>query len=160
MKRKTLSMAKNLMRRALADVIDPPPSEAEQQQLREHFANVCCYCGADARPRDGHIDHAAADAGNSLGNLVLACRTCNGDEKREMGWEQFLRSKCGADDAGYAERLARIRTWFDLHPAERRRATPEVDAARRVAEEAIATFEAAYKELRRVVAVSRAGSED
>jgi len=146
-KRKSLSMVKNVMRRALLDLVESPPSEEEERRLREHFANACCYCGGDARPRDGHIDHADPNAGNGLGNLLLACRTCNGDEKRHTNWEEFLRSKCGADAAVYGERLARIRIWLDSHRAERPLVPVDVQAARAAAESAIAAYDAAYKEL-------------
>jgi hypothetical protein len=36
---------------------------------------------------------------------------CNGDEKRETGWEQFLASKCGDDHAAYVIRHSKITEW-------------------------------------------------
>ncbi len=154
-KRKTLSLAKNLMRRALADVIDPPPSEASQAALRKHFDNRCAYCGAAAGPREGHIDHATSGRGNGLDNLLLACRTCNGDEKREMDWEAFLRLKC-VETAVLEARRERILAWQGLHPAEVRTLGPAVMAAKANAERAIAEFGSAYEALRRAVADEKA----
>jgi 5-methylcytosine-specific restriction endonuclease McrA len=156
MQKKTLSQVKNLMRRALADVIDPPPSQADQVCLREHFGHQCCYCGADSRPRDGHIDHAEVRGGNGLGNLLLACRTCNGDEKREMGWQDFLRRKC-SDETVFAERSARISTWLARHPPPHHELAAEVEAAHREAEGAIAAYARAYDKLRSAAARARLG---
>ncbi len=90
MKKKTLSQAKNAMRRALNDLLDRLPSEGRQQSLRDYFDNLCAYCGSPATRPAGHIDHADPDGGNALGDLVLACPKCNGDRKREMHWEPFL----------------------------------------------------------------------
>jgi hypothetical protein len=151
MNRVTLSRAKNLMRRALADLVDPPPSVAEQELLRRHFDDACAYCGGDARPRDGHIDHAVPGSGNSLGHLILACKTCNGDEKREAGWEDFLQRKCGADGTLFEIRRAKIRAWFEANPVVRREPSPQVRAALADAEAAIRGFEEAFNVLRSAV---------
>jgi hypothetical protein len=75
--------------------------------------------------------------GNHLGNLVLACSICNGDEKREQPWEDFLRTK--ASGSNLVEREARIRAWFELH---RREALPHSAAV----EQALAEFEALVAE--------------
>jgi hypothetical protein len=50
----------------------------------------------ERRDRKGHQDHLVAfkDGGaNDLGNYVLACGTCNGDEKLAESWETYLRRK-------------------------------------------------------------------
>jgi 5-methylcytosine-specific restriction endonuclease McrA len=113
-RRNTVAQAKNMMRRAVAEILDPSPSTVEG--LWEHFESQCAYCGRQLRrtARDGHVDHAEPGGGNQLGNLLLACRPCNGDEKREQAWREFLRTK--ATGATFAEREARIRAWFRLHP--------------------------------------------
>jgi len=157
MKRKTLSQAKNLMRRALADAVDRPPNASEQERLRDYFQHRCAYCGATAGPREGHIDHAEPGQGNSLGNLLLACATCNGDEKREMQWEQFLRHKCAADDV-FEARREHIRAWRQQNPWSPRAPGPAVAEALARAEEAIRTFEDAYNRLRQAVSAAHAES--
>ena len=159
MKRKTLSVAKNMMRRALADLMDPPPRESEQLELRDHFAHSCCYCGRDAPPREGHLDHADTRGGKRLGNFLLACRRCNGDEKRETGWEDFLRAKCGDDAAVHGERHALISAWLDRHRSDPRASTPEIETARAAAEKAIEVYEVAYNALRQAVVASRSSRE-
>lgn len=149
MKKTTLSQAKNMMRRALRTLLDRPPGPAAQRRLRDHFKNRCAYCDAPAEPRDGHIDHAVPDGGNGLGNLLLACKRCNGDEKREMPWEAFLHKKCGADGPVFAQRRQHILAWIHAHPRPPQVRPPEVEEALRAAEAAIAGFERAYNEVRR-----------
>lgn len=154
MKPKTLSQAKNLMRRALKDLVEGVPGLAEQQRLREHFKHCCAYCGGPAGPRDGHIDHADHDGGNSLGNLLLACKTCNGDEKREKSWRMFLEEKCGQDPAVLAQRHQAIDAWRAAHPIQPRSPTPEVTAALAEADRAIEAFAQAYATVRRARAAT------
>jgi hypothetical protein len=156
-KKKSLSQVKNLMHRALADLLDPPPSQSDQARLREHFGDRCCYCGGEARRHDGHLDHADPHAGNGLGNLLLACKTCNGNEKREMGWEEFLRRK-SADERLLEERLGRIRAWLDAHPTRAEALSPGVQQARRDADIAIEAYAQAHARLSRAVAGARAAT--
>jgi hypothetical protein len=158
-KRKSLSQVKNLMRRALKDLVDPPASESEQNRLRVHFHNECAYCGAPAGPRQGHIDHAEPGEGNSAGNLLLACAVCNGDEKREMGWEAFLMAKCGGDAEKLNERRARILDWRHQHPRVPKQTLPEVAEAMTLAEDSIRAFEEAYNRLRCAVKQRSPGPE-
>ena len=151
----SLSKAKNAMRRALSDLTDPPPSRDGQLAMRRHFEDRCAYCSASAGPREGHIDHADKYGGNSLGNLVLACGKCNGDEKRETHWEEFLREKCGKDRAALEERQRRIRAWMDAHPFTPRPSTPEIDEAIATAHLAIDSFAAAYHRVRVAVVAAK-----
>ena len=99
--------AKNRMARAVESILDPwPPS---MLPIWEYFGSECAYCGVKLvkGERLGHIDHATSKAGNQMGNLVLACSVCNGDEKRDMDWRAFLEVKVG--DATLREkRIARI----------------------------------------------------
>jgi 5-methylcytosine-specific restriction endonuclease McrA len=123
----TPSQAKNAIRRALAGVIDPHPSKSQVHKIWEYFAHACAYCGKELRRSDrlGHIDHliSIGDGGsNSLGNFVLACSLCNGDEKRDEHWETFLRRKAN-DPELFAARHKRIQEWTASH------ATSAVDAA-------------------------------
>ena len=152
MKGISLSQAKNTMRRALRTLLDPPPKPAAQLPLREHFKHRCAYCDDPATPRDGHIDHAAPDGGNGLGNLLLACKRCNGDEKREMPWEEFLRKKASADGAVFEQRRQHILAWFHAHPRTRQAHTPEVEQALQAAEAAIEAFARAYNGVRAALA--------
>lgn len=145
MKSPSLTVAKNVMRRALVGLVDPVPSDAEQALLRKHFDHRCCYCGADAGPRVGHIDHADPDGGNQLGNLLLACGRCNGDAKREKPWREYLKSV-----AADASREAKIVEWQTAHPMVLRKMSPEVKAAFDDAERALEAFAESYRRLRKV----------
>jgi len=160
MKRKSLSQAKNAMRRSLADLVDSPASQTEQDRLREYFQHRCAYCGAAAPRREGHLDHAVADGGSHVGNLVLACKTCNGDEKRERGWEQFLREKTADDDAQFAVRYARIAGWMAKNPSTRPPLPSEVVDALKTAETAINAFEQAYDAVRKAMLRDRMRREE
>ena len=103
MPRVTPALAKNTIRRALRAVIDAEPSRAAIAELWKHFESRCAYCGRvlDKPLREGHIDHLAPTTRggtNHLSNRVLSCSSCNGDEKRERDWREFLREK--NSDAG------------------------------------------------------------
>jgi hypothetical protein len=89
-RKNTIPQAKNRMRRTVAEIVDPGPTNIDP--LWEHFEARCAYCGRDLSRsgREGHRDHALPSGGNHLGNLILACGRCNGDEKREQGWREFL----------------------------------------------------------------------
>jgi hypothetical protein len=103
------------MRKTVEAIVDPPPRDI--QPIWGYFDSKCAYCGAAPnRPdRKGHIDQATAGGGNQLGNLILACSTCNGDEKLDESSREFLRGKASDDDV-YAERKRRIAHWIDAHP--------------------------------------------
>lgn len=155
MKPKTPGQVKNLMHRAFSDLLEPPPSAAEQGRLREHFEHRCEYCDAPAEPRHGHLDHAETGGGNAIANLILACGICNGDEKREMHWEDFLAIKCGEDAGALARRRQRILGWIGQGPVQGR-PPPDLEALRASAEaEAKAAFDAAYRRVREAAAAWR-----
>lgn len=110
------SLAKNIMAKALREIIDRPPSARRTADLWAYFENRCCYCGVPLDPssRRAHLDHleSAAEGGrNSISNMVLACATCNGDLKRQRPWREFLREMC-PDPKVYSRRLAKIRDWL------------------------------------------------
>jgi hypothetical protein len=146
-RRNTPAQAKNLIRRAVQEIIDPGPRSVDA--LWKHFEARCAYCRRplDRQGRGGQIDHAEPGGGNQLGNLVLACGTCNGDEKRELAWVGFLRSKC-PDSQTYAEREGRILSWFALHPRPPARTSAEVA---RLREELVHSFGVKCAELKRAV---------
>jgi hypothetical protein len=114
-RRHTVAQAKNSMRRAVDEILDPSPRSVES--VWTHFEACCAYCGVSLDPeqREAHIDHADPAGGNQLGNLVLSCGACNGDEKREQGWREFLLVKT-KDPEVLAERERRILAWIEKHP--------------------------------------------
>ena len=113
----TPSMAKNQIKRSLLQIIDTHPNKSQKQQVWNYFDNKCAYCDIviDPNSRKGHLDHlqAVKDGGtNEIYNFVLACNICNGDEKREMPWREFLINKCqNLPDSVYVKRLVHIETW-------------------------------------------------
>lgn len=125
MPRMSAGLAKNHIRRALRAVIDPEPSKQAVRRLWEYFKSCCAYCGRrlEKALRHGHIDHLVHDGPNHLSNRVLACSTCNGDEKREGPWLGFLRKKAGTRKV-FLVRKKRIEDWL---LAERPRVPTRVD---------------------------------
>lgn len=111
----TVSQAKNFMKRTVGEILDRSPSNAQVHALWEHFEGRCAYCRKplEAGARDWHLDHADSGRGNHAGNRVLACGICNGDEKREQGWREFLRAKASPSEYDRQEIL--IRAWLDEH---------------------------------------------
>jgi len=113
----TPSMAKNQIKRSLLQIIDTHPSKAQKQQIWQYFDDRCAYCGIDIEPnsRQGHLDHLISmkeGGGSDIYNFVLACHICNGDEKRETPWREFLINKCRNLPEGiYIKRLTHIEAW-------------------------------------------------
>lgn len=127
----TPSQARNRMLRAVADLLDPWPSKESRESIWAHFGSSCAYCGValGRAERKAHLDHADPGAGNHLGNLVLACSRCNGDEKLGTPWREFLTAKV-PDEKLRAERAARIEAWIATHPPTKRAASHEVATLR------------------------------
>jgi 5-methylcytosine-specific restriction endonuclease McrA len=146
----TVSQAKNRMRRAAEEIVDPGPTDLEP--IWTYFDARCAYCGKQLRRelREGHVDHAEPGGGNHLGNLVLACGPCNGDEKREESWRDFLHRKVGDPDTR-DERAARIETWSLMHAKPRSTESQEIAALRADVENLIADFGAKCNELKALV---------
>lgn len=142
-------LAKNVVRRALRAVVDPEPSKRAIASLWEYFKSACSYCGRrlDKAGRLGHIDHLVHNGSNHVSNRVLACHSCNGDEKREGAWLPFLRKKAGSQKI-FAERKRRIEKWV----ATQAPATPlKFDTAllQREIDAVVRTFDRALVRLRR-----------
>lgn len=139
------------MRRAAEEIVDPGPGTVDP--VWDFFGSACAYCGRglDRERREGQTDHAAPEGGNHIGNLVLACSACNGDEKREMGWRKFLRLK-NPDEATYERRAAQIDEWFSRNPRAAPRNSEEVVRLRSEIEDLIAAFGAKCAELKSAVA--------
>jgi hypothetical protein len=123
-RRTSVPQAKNVMLRAMREILDPSPLDVGP--VWDHFESRCAYCevALDIAGRSAHIDHADAAGGNHLGNLVLSCGSCNGDDKRDMPWRDFVASKSSTDQVA-AERVARIEAWALLHPRTDKPAPPD-----------------------------------
>jgi CRISPR/Cas system Type II protein with McrA/HNH and RuvC-like nuclease domain len=115
----TPSQARNAIKRSLKALIDPKITKADKAVIWEYFENKCAYCGCGLNPNDrkAHIDHVISESeggSNRLCNLILTCATCNGDEKREMPWQDFLATKYDVKSKKYKSRYEKIMAWFEL----------------------------------------------
>ena len=116
----TPSQARNAIRKCLKSIIDPRPDQHDVDRLWNYFSARCAYCGQqmDRGLRNAHVDHLVAEStggSNRLANLVLSCGKCNGDEKREASWEDFLVNKCGGNTQELQLRRAKILDWIELN---------------------------------------------
>ncbi|MEA2494437.1 MAG: hypothetical protein QOJ29_2348 [Thermoleophilaceae bacterium] len=151
------SVAKNQMGRAVNAIVDPWPRSKDP--VWEYFESRCAYCGIalSKAERKGHIDHATASGGNHLGNLVLACANCNGDEKLDADWRDFLAQKV-SDPRLRQERVAKIEAWQDMHPKPEWAPTDEVEAIQAELQQMIVAFGVKCAELRKAVADAKAAA--
>ena len=116
----TPSQARNSIKKCLKSLIDPKPKTNEKNEIWRYFNNNCAYCGCELfqKSRKGHIDHLYSEmegGSNRLSNLVLACDICNGDEKRESDWKEFLAGKYGVDNSEYQKKIKRIEDWIEIN---------------------------------------------
>lgn len=79
------------------------------------FQGRCAYCGTslNRQKREGHLDHlisTSAGGSNHLSNRVLSCGSCNGDQKREKSWQEFMKLK-NPDQTTHRKRQRRILHW-------------------------------------------------
>jgi hypothetical protein len=149
----SVSTAKNVVRRCLQTIIDPALSKNEVNRLWEYFQSKCAYCGKPVARREAHKDHLIPfhnGGGSDLGNRVLACGACNGDEKRGEEWITFLRLKC-TDAKTYRARQKTIEKWREINSAGRRVISKPM---RRSVDRAVTTvflaFDAAVRDVREV----------
>lgn len=110
-----LSGAKNSMHRAVKELFFRSLNKDEKDLIWKYFESRCVYCDKqiERKDRHGHMDHldcSAFGGGNYVRNRVLACKECNGNEKREGGWEDFLKSKC-INTNEFRTRRNRIMSW-------------------------------------------------
>ena len=151
MARYSIPQAKNLVARCLRNIIDPVPTTNERNEVWDYFENKCAYCGKEMSPtsRVGHLDHviSASEGGsNHISNSVLSCPGCNGDDKRELDWDAFLKEVAGE---AYEDRRARIQAWLDHEPgAKRSLSNKELAVLERVTSEAKSAISKAAEELR------------
>jgi hypothetical protein len=152
----TLSQTKNYIRKALWKAADPAPSAKQVQALWEHFQSSCAYCGRplQKKERKAHIDHLDANGRNHISNRVIACNLCNGDEKREQNWEEFLVKKC-SDTELLQSRRDRILSWQQR--CEQPQAMNEEVAAKIEASivRCYQVLDDCYKEVKQIVAGQR-----
>lgn len=150
----SLSKARNTIKRALRELIDSSPSMEELDELWEHFQYCCAYCGLKLL-RDGragtldHLDSSATGGSAAIGNRALSCGTCNGDEKREMAWREFLAFKC-QDPTERLAREALILGWQQRNPYSKVKVKLQVAWAT-ACREALAAFDNAVDSLREAV---------
>src|SRR5207253_6627151 len=115
MPKTTIGYAKNIIRRALRELVDHSPSKQEVTLIWEFFESTCAYCGIHLSRKDqeGHIDHlvaASLGGSNHVSNRVLSCANCNEKEKLDQPWEQFLRHK-NPNAKVFSQRRAKILEW-------------------------------------------------
>jgi hypothetical protein len=147
--RHTPPQARNFIRKSLQALADRHPSPSEIDELWRFFANECAYCGThiERDSRRGHIDHlvpAAQGGGNGVTNRILSCATCNGDERRDRDWMEFLKAKAGAI---YDERKRRIVEWAQTPRAAR--SDYDKELLEKVTKEALEAYDRAVDELRK-----------
>lgn len=154
-----MAQARNLMRRAIQEIVDPGPASVDP--LGDYFESRCAYCDVllVRGERDAHTDHAEPDGGNHLGNLVLACGRCNGDEKRDERWLDFLRRKA-PDAVALRQREERILAWFVEHQRPTETHGPEVEQLLRCCEALVDEFGAACNELKAALRREQSGRAD
>lgn len=116
----TPSQARNAIKKCLKEIIYPRTTKQDIGKIWVYFKNRCAYCGITLikESRKGHIDHLHSEmkgGSNRLSNLVLTCATCNGDEKREASWNEFLAYKCATDNKTYRERSRQIANWIEIN---------------------------------------------
>lgn len=152
MPKMTPGYAKNTMRRTLRAVVDPEPTAKEISSLWEYFSSACAYCGMSLQKesRKGHIDHliSATKGGvNHISNRVLSCSICNGDEKGESHWLEFLTRKV-KDPSLFVSRKRKIEKWISLmSPSNRNIVNHKL--LEQVTNKAIEAFDNAIDTLRR-----------
>ena len=140
--------AKNIIRRALRTVVDPSPTARDVSALWTHFQNACAYCGTalERARREGQIDHfipTSAGGSNHIGNRVLSCGPCNGNEKQNANGWKFLEQKV-LDQVLLRQRRERIESWIARHPHN----AVDVTLLEQETERALAAFETAVSNLR------------
>lgn len=149
MPKMTPALAKNTLRRALRAIVDPEPPKSEIAKLWEFFKSACAYCGRNLsrNSREGHLDHLVHTGPNHISNRVLACSTCNGDEKRDLSWLPFLKNKVRSRTL-FKFRYHRIRAWIN-QSGKGDAFAMKVGPVDREIEKVIAAFDGAVTRLRR-----------
>src|SRR5262249_18568423 len=118
----TVSQAKNVMKRAVAEIVDRPLTRHERDMIWEYFESRCAYCGKKLSRTAGvgQLEHLDPKGGNHVGSRVLACGICNGDHKRDGVWLTFLRQV--SPPADYAARVSHMEDCRNAIPGRNRSA--------------------------------------
>lgn len=153
------AQAKNAIRKSLFGLLGSKLTPQARDAIWAHFDSRCAYCRCKLvrSRREGDIDHLVAVAlggREEVANFVLACKACNGDEKRGMGWKEFLRTKVPNPELR-RKRAARIRRWVTSQrtvrtapkQARRDRVLRQVE---REARKAITAYETAVAQVRAI----------
>jgi len=116
MGRASLGQAKNVMRRALRAILDRELSDKDENLLWKFFKSACAYCEKRLarKGRKAHLDHLIHRGPNHISNRVLSCGVCNGDEKRDGKWAEFLKKKA-PNASTFKRRKSRILEWVRLN---------------------------------------------
>jgi hypothetical protein len=148
----SVSQAKNIMRRAISEIVDSGLTQSEKDRLWLHFDAKCAFCAEPIErfSRTGHVDHLETDGGNGPRNRVLACARCNGDEKRDRDWREFLKEKSDGTEA-LAQRRSVIDSWVAAHPQRPPLNSTELEEALQDAERIVEAFHSACHRLREAV---------
>lgn len=150
MPKMTAGYAKNTIRRALRAVVDPEPSEKEVAEIWDFFSSALTVV-ASSRRGCGRVMSilvpATAAGTNHISNRVLSCSGCNGDEKGDEPWLNFLRAKT-KDQTLFKNRRKRIEDWMSRNTPPNPSAINS-ELLKRVAERAVAAFDEAVTRLRR-----------
>jgi hypothetical protein len=144
----TPSMAKNQIKRSLRSILDRYPSDSEVNSIWDHFDSCCAYCGIVLHRKDrlGHCDHIKGPS-NNVHNFALSCSKCNGDEKLDKSWSEFLSSKC-LESTELLKRREKIESWMS-----RADSTSLIQFSKEVEtiiNEAISSYQNAVDKLRKI----------
>lgn len=112
------SLAKNIIRRCLWNLISPSPSAKAKKEIWKFFDSRCAYCDRllSETSRIGHIDHLVPLASLDRAiqsQFILACASCNSDNKRDMNWKTYLECICKGDQNVFLRRSSRIQEWIE-----------------------------------------------
>src|SRR5258705_6592488 len=125
----TPSQARNAIEKSLWGLMGKRLSAKDKDAIWKFFDSQCAYCPTKLKRelREGHIDHAVAKGGNSVGNSVLSCGKCNGDLKLSKHWQTFLEDQY-PNDPGTVEKYAhKVREWMHVHRASAAQVTEDLD---------------------------------
>lgn len=151
------SQAISHIKAGLKAIVDPHPSADELAQMWKFFRDddgpyQCAFCDGAIVPgtSGAHRDHLLSRKHgglNHISNRVPACYRCNGNDKREMDWRDFLRSRPGTEE-DFRRREARIMAWLERWSAATRPSEELLRLSERKAYRVIQEFQRAVRELR------------
>lgn len=149
----SLPVAINAINRAIEGLYYRPLKKEEKDRIWAYFESRCAYCDKQMmrESRYGHMDHlepAANSGGNYIGNRVLACKECNGNEKRELHWDRFLEKKCTTHEE-FVSRREKVLRWQEQFPELGKIVlSSEGELAKAELEDAIRTFKERFARFR------------